>query len=207
MSAESRLQRQLEGFDVLVLPGWKNSGPAHWQTLWEDKFPEWKRVQQADWNRPRREDWGATLDRSIAACQRPAIVIAHSLGCITLAHRALRRGREGVAAAVLVAPADVERSTVAASLRGFGPIPAAPLPFPSLLVASDNDPACRAWRAAELAAQWHSDFVLLPGTGHINADSGLGEWDAGLGLVAGWLQGLRPVATDHPTGLPLRWVA
>lgn len=207
MSAEARLQRQLEGFEVLVVPGWKNSGPSHWQTLWEDKFPEWRRVQQANWLHPQREHWIATLDQAIAACHRPVIVIAHSLGCITVAHQALRQGGKGIAAAVLVAPADVQRSNVAASLCGFGPIPALPLPFPSLLVASDNDPACSAWRAAELAQQWRSDFALLPGAGHINADSGLGEWEAGQDLLANWLQRIRPAGVERPVGLPLRWVA
>lgn len=187
MSLDAALQEKLEDFDMLVLPGWQNSGPRHWQSLWEDRFPGWQRVQQQDWLHPRRDDWVAALEDAVAACHRPVLLVAHSLGCIATALWAARHDASRVAAALLVAPADVERSTVAASLRGFAPIPVTPLPFPALLVGSDNDPACSARRAATLAHAWRADFRLLPGAGHINAESGLGDWDAGLGLLDAWL--------------------
>lgn len=203
---EATLQDRLEGYDVLVLPGWKNSGPAHWQSHWEDRFPEWQRVQQHNWVHPDRDEWVATLDRYLALATRPVVLLAHSLGCVTVAHwAALARQPEKVAAAFLVAPADVERSTVATSLRRFAPIPRQPFPFPSLLVGSDNDPACQAWRACELAQGWGSRFHLLAGVGHINADSGLGDWDAGLGLLSEWLQGVLP--TEHRERGVIRWAA
>jgi predicted alpha/beta hydrolase family esterase len=206
MSIEAKLQRRLEDFDVLVLPGWKNSGPAHWQTLWEDKFPEWQRVQQANWAQPQRAAWIAALDAAVAACRHPVVVVAHSLGCVTLAHWAQRHGARGVAAALLVAPADVERQGVATSLKGFAPLPQATLPFPSLLIASDNDHACSAGRAAQLAQDWGSDFHLLQGAGHINADSGLGEWEEGQAHFADWLAQAFPVRASSPLRT-LRWVA
>lgn len=203
---EATLQDRLEGYDVLVLPGWKNSGPAHWQSHWEDRFPEWQRVQQHNWIQPDRDAWVATLDRYLALATRPVVLVAHSLGCVTVAHWAAQaRQPEKVAAAFLVAPADVERSTVATSLRRFAPIPQQPLPFPSLLVGSDNDPACQAWRACELAQSWGSRFHLLVGAGHINADSGLGDWDAGLGLLSGWLREVLPRG-ERERGV-IRWAA
>jgi predicted alpha/beta hydrolase family esterase len=205
MSLESALQDKLDGYDVLVLPGWKNSGPRHWQTRWEDRFPSFRRVQQENWLQPQRDDWVAALEGAVAACRRPVVLVAHSLGCITAAHWAARHDGTRVAAALLVAPADVERSTVARSLKGFAPIPATALPFPTLLVTSDNDPACAAWRAACLAEAWQAKLQVLPGAGHINADSGLGDWDAGLRLLDAWLGRQRWRAAKP--ALRFRWVA
>ncbi len=207
MSTEALLQQHLDALDVLVLPGWKNSGPSHWQSYWEDKFPEWQRVQQANWTHPHRADWIATLDECIAASPRRVLLIAHSLGCITVAHWAAQsRHADKVAGALLVAPADVERSTVASPLRSFAPIPRGPLPFPSLLIGSDNDPACIAWRACDFAQGWGSRFQLLNGAGHINADSRLGDWEAGLELLGTWLQDTLPIAPEKSAGA-FRWAA
>lgn len=205
MNLEAALEKKLEGSEVLVLPGWKNSGPAHWQTLWEDRFPAWQRVQQANWLQPQRSDWVQALEDAVAACTRPVILVAHSLGCVTVAHWAALHDAGRISGALLVAPADVERSTVAASLKDFAPLPRAALPFPVLLVGSDNDPACAAWRAAGLADSWGAEFRLLHGVGHINADSGLGAWDAGLALFDAWLG--RHLAPPAHAPVPFRWVA
>lgn len=191
---DARLAVRLAGLDVLVLPGWNDSGAAHWQSRWETRYPRWRRVQQRDWANPSREDWIATLGAAIDACTRPVLLVAHSLGCVTAAHWAARHGAGRVAAALLVAPADVERRTVAGPLRDFAPLPRAALPFPALVVASDDDPACSAPRAATLARDWGAGLVVLPRHGHINADSGLGDWLPGRELLDAWLAqgGLRP---------------
>lgn len=207
MSTEAKLQQHLEELDVLVLPGWKNSGPAHWQSHWEDKFPEWQRVQQGNWTHPQKADWVATLDEYIVASPRRVLLLAHSLGCITVAHWAAHsRHQEKVAGALLVAPADVERATVASPLRGFAPIPCEALPFPSLLIGSDNDPACAAWRACDFAQAWGSQFHLLNGAGHINADSRLGDWESGLVLLNDWLKTALPREENHDSAR-FRWAA
>lgn len=185
--APARLHARLAALDVLVLPGWNDSGPGHWQTRWESRFPAWRRVRQADWAQPRRADWVATLDQALANARRPVLLVAHSLGCVTAAHWARAHGGGRIAAALLVAPADVERSSVAESLRDFAPLPRQPLPFPALVVASDDDPACSAPRATALARDWGADLVLLSRHGHINAESGLGDWDSGLVLLEHWL--------------------
>jgi predicted alpha/beta hydrolase family esterase len=198
MSPDDRLRHVLRDHDVLVLPGWRNSGPDHWQTHWERRFPEWRRLQQDNWSHPRCVDWVARLDEAVAASRRPVVLVAHSLGCVTVARWAARAGGR-VAAALLVAPADVERPNVAGALRGFAPLPRSVLPFPTLVVGSDNDPACSAWRAAALADSWGAEFLLLQGAGHINADSGLGDWEAGRQLLEAWLRRHLP---RH-----FRWVA
>lgn len=200
----AELQARLGRYDILVLPGWQNSGPTHWQSRWEHLLPDMVRVQQDNWETPQREDWVAALDQAILQCRKPVLLIGHSLGCITIAHWA-RLHRHRVAGALLVAPADVERRTVAPALRRFAPIPLSRLPFPSLVIASDNDRCCAAWRAAELADQWGAELHLLYGAGHINADSGLGDWGEGLVLLNEWLRG---VAAEKPTPWGnIRWVA
>ncbi|RXZ43441.1 RBBP9/YdeN family alpha/beta hydrolase [Crenobacter cavernae] len=174
-------------FPVVVQPGWKNSGPEHWQSHWQAALSA-TRVENRDWHAPQLDDWLDGLDTALDQAGEPALVIAHSLGCIALAHYA-RRHPHRVAAAILVAPADVERAAVPSEIAGFGPIPREALPFPSLLIASDDDPYCRAERAQSLAELWGSELVWLPGAGHINPDSGYGPWPDGLVLLDDWLAG------------------
>lgn len=167
----------------LIVPGWNNSGAGHWQSLWEACLPRAVRVQQSDWASPDLHAWTATLAAAIEAAQRPPLLIAHSLGCITTCHLPLRV-REKVAGALLVAPADVERANAPARLRSFCPVPMQTLPFQSVVVASTNDPYCSLDRAREFAEAWGSRFEQLDDAGHINAESGYGEWPQGLKLLA-----------------------
>lgn len=170
-------------FSILTVPGWHNSGPAHWQSRWENLRPDIRRVEQDDWERPDPGSWVLQLDQAIHAARQPVILLAHSLGCITLAHWVKETGGRGVAAALLVAPADVERADAAPALRGFAPIPLQQLPFASRLIASDNDPCCSLARAANFAAQWGSDLISIPSGGHLNAQSQLGDWPTGQVLL------------------------
>lgn len=168
---------------VLIVPGWNNSGPEHWQTLWERADPaRFRRVEQRDWDTPLLEDWVRTLDAAIAEEPAPAIVVAHSLGCIAVAHWAARHPRP-VAGALLVAPPDVERADMPAEVRGFAPVPRTPLPFRSLLVASDNDEWVTMDRAAHFARAWGSELVRAGAAGHINTAAGFGPWPQGERLL------------------------
>lgn len=170
----------------LILPGWQGSPPEHWQSHWQHSLPNSARVEQADWLYPICGDWVAELDRAVSADPRPAILIAHSLGCITVAHWARQASSQQlrrVRGALLVAPADVERPGCPEALQNFAPIPRSPLPFPSLLVGSDNDAAASALRALELARDWGSDVAILSGAGHINVKSGHHQWEQGFGYL------------------------
>ncbi len=64
---------------VLLLPGRGNSGPDHWQTYWEQAFPNFERVLQSNWETPDVSDWIRNLHEAIARDSRPAIFVAHSL--------------------------------------------------------------------------------------------------------------------------------
>lgn len=179
------IERWLDaGNSIVIAPGWQDSGPEHWQTQWGSEYPRFNRVQQRDWQEPVAGDWVRGLGEAVAAASGKVIVVAHSLGCVTTGHwAALSRFRDKVAGAMLVAPADVAREDAPASFGSFLPLPIARLPFPTLLVASDNDHACSLDRATTLAEVWGSQLHTLEGAGHINVDSGHGEWPEGLKLL------------------------
>jgi hypothetical protein len=167
---------------VLMLPGYQNSGPGHWQTLWEAQHPEYRRVEQRDWERPRRADWVAALEAAVRAEPAPVVFAAHSLGSIAVVHWAAAH-RHAVAGALLVAPPDVEHDWASPIVKDFAPIPLGRLPFPSIVVASADDPYAELERARDWACQWGSRFVSLGDAGHINTDAGFGPWPEGLRLL------------------------
>jgi predicted alpha/beta hydrolase family esterase len=168
---------------MLIVPGLGDSGPQHWQSLWAARDPRASRVMQADWERPTLPSWIKALDVAVRALAEPPLLVAHSLGCALVAHW-FGRFRRPVAGALLVAPADVDSpSHTPAEVRCFRPMPVDRLPFPTTVVASDDDTYVAPERARWFAQRWGSRFVLLHGAGHINADSKLGEWDAGKRLL------------------------
>jgi uncharacterized protein len=170
--------------NVLILPGWQNSGPEHWQSRWEATHG-YRRVDQHDWLQPRRGDWIARLEEVLLTCDEPAVLVAHSLGCLhTAAWAAHSQNTARVKAALLVAPGDAEREEMRPVLPSWAPIAMQRLPFPSVLIGSRNDPYCSFERVQAFAAAWGSRFVDLGEAGHINAGSGLGDWPAGHAVLA-----------------------
>ena len=162
--------------NVLMLPGWQGSSPDHWQSRWE-RLHGYRRVEQHDWMRPLRGDWIARLEDVLLACDGPAVLVAHSLGCQHVAAWAAHsRNTHLVRAALLVAPPDVERDDVRALLPSWSPIVLVNLPFKTLMFASSNDPFCSPGRARQFAAAWGAKLVDAGARGHLNADSGLGDW-------------------------------
>ena len=165
--------------NVLVLPGWQDSGPQHWQTLWEQRYG-YVRVQQHDWVKPLRGDWCARLEEMLLTRDEPAVLVAHSLGCqLVAAWAAHSQNTHRVKAALLVAPGDPERPDVRELLPGWAPIPLQALPFISVMVASRDDPYCEFERARLFAYAWGSQFIDYGPCGHINAESGLASWPEG----------------------------
>ena len=168
---------------ILIVPGLGSSGPQHWQTLWGQQHPEFVRVEQQDWETPLCSDWVATLDEAVMQhAPEQVVLVAHSLACATVAFWA-KQYRRSIKAALLVAPADTEAPDFPEGPTGFKPIPLEPLPFQTRVVASTNDPYVTEPRARQLAQAWGSDFVSIGEAGHINTDSGFGEWEEGLALL------------------------
>ena len=161
---------------VILVPGLHDSGPGHWQSRWQRAHPEFFRVVQDDWDHPDLAAWSARLDQLRARDPRPALLVAHSFGCLTAVH-SIARDPARLAGALLVAPADPYKFGVA------GLLPAQALACPSIMVSSSNDPWMRAEHAAQWAARWHSELVEGGALGHINAESGLGDWPAGWTLL------------------------
>lgn len=168
---------------ILLLPGWLNSDTDHWQSRWERLHGD-QRVTQDDWEWPRRGDWMARLDEALLASPDPALLVAHSLGCQLVAAWAAHSRLTGrVAGALLVAPPDPERDDMPPQLHSWRPIVRQALPFPAIAVVSTDDPYCRAERAAEMASQWGARLVSIGARGHINTESGLGDWPEGRALL------------------------
>ena len=165
-----------------ILPGLNNSGPQHWQTRWEELYG-FTRIQQQDWDTPVKDDWVHTINEVIAPFPPgQVILIGHSLACATIAHWAHRYQR-AIKGALLVAPSDVEAPTYPPGTQGFTPMPLQPFPFPSLVVASDNDYYVTPERATLFATHWGSRYVPIGNRGHINAASHLGDWPEGYQLL------------------------
>lgn len=166
---------------VLVLPGFGNSGPGHWQTLWETRHPEWRRVDLGQWDAPVCASWIAKLDDAIRHCAAPPVLVAHSLACLLVAHWA-GQSTSPIAGAFLVAIPEPASTSFPATARGFTPVPMTQLKFPTLVVASVNDSFGSIGHAHACATAWGSRCVDVGKAGHINADSGLGDWREGYAL-------------------------
>ncbi len=164
---------------IIIVPGWRASGPGHWQSLWAEQLPNATRVQQDDWLARSRSAWVASIVRTILAQPGPVVIAAHSLGCIAVTHLP-PEVTERIQGALLVAPADPERRGV---LADFAPVPYHALPYRSILVASSNDPYCPVRTAGAYARAWGSEFVRLQNAGHINLEAGFGAWPLGLALL------------------------
>ena len=182
---------------IIIIPGWRDSGPGHWQSLWAEQLPGAVRVQQDDWIAPSRQAWVASIARTILEQTGPVVIAAHSLGCIAASHLPIDVGQR-ILGALLVAPADPERRSV---LADFAPVPYQALPYRSIVVASSNDPFCPVRTAGAYARAWGSEFVRLQNAGHVNIESGFGAWPLGLALMQSLVGegGVTPVAAASRT--------
>ncbi|MBL0372495.1 alpha/beta hydrolase [Rhizobium sp. KVB221] len=168
----------------LIVPGLNGSGEGHWQDYWLQDDPDAILVEQSDWTKPDIAEWTARVEDAVV--RHPGcILVAHSIGAIVVAGLATRPARHLVKGALLVAPCDPLR------VNGLHPdvvelrdLPLDRLPFPSLLVASRNDPYMTFENAVLYAEQLGSDLIDLGSAGHINIASGYGRWKRGYRLAA-----------------------
>jgi len=164
---------------ILILPGLGNSGPGHWQTIWQERFG-FVRVEQKNWDAPVCDDWIATIDAAVMQHDAAnVILVAHSLANTTVAAWA-RKYKRVIKGALLVAPSDTEADTYPPGTTGFKPMVMDKLPFPSIMVASTNDYYVSLSRAEHFAKCWGSELINVGDAAHINVAAGYGEWDEGL---------------------------
>jgi predicted alpha/beta hydrolase family esterase len=167
---------------ILIHPGLGNSGPQHWQSLWEKEY-NFPRIEQRDWETPVCSDWIATLNDHVSKYDpKNVILVGHSLACTTIAYWA-QQYNISIKGALLVAPSDTEADTYPPGTTGFTPVPLIKLPFPSIVVASTDDYYVTLARATQFANAWGSELVNVGDAGHINVSSGFGDWNAGLELL------------------------
>lgn len=170
---------------VLIVPGLRDHVDEHWQTLLAAKL---SRVRVVPPMGRTNLDCTARVDainRELMAISGPVVIVAHSGGVIMLAHwvASLTRTRKAIRGALLATPPDFEQpmpegypTMGALAAAGWLPVPRRPLPFPSIVAASRNDPLGRFERVEQLARDWGSRFVDLGEVGHLNPASGFGEW-------------------------------
>ncbi len=161
---------------ILLVPGLHNSGPDHWQSRWHQQFPQWQRMLGLPWDKPDLTVWSAKLASKLRSRRSRVHLVAHSFGALT-AIAAARLQPDKVSSILIVAPADPAR---------FG-IPdealAGSIKVSAQLIASRNDPWMNFERAEYWSRQWQVPLFDAGEVGHINAQSGHGEWSQGLNLL------------------------
>lgn len=187
---------KIKDADLLIVPGLGNASPDDWQGRWLTRMPTARRVDQIDWHKPQREAWVAALVAAVDEATRPVVLIAHSVGILTLAHAAPLLDKSKIAGAFLVGVSDWERPEMAEKFgdHGFDNVPREPFGFPAELLASSNDPTCDLEQAESWAAAWGAHFIAVGDAGHFNATSGHGPWPEGMMAFAKFIQTLSPPA-------------
>lgn len=166
----------------LVLAGFQDSGPLHWQSRWAAGDPRFVKVAHSSWDAPDRYVWVRELESAMQAIGPDTVIVAHSLGCLLTAYWAAET-RYSVRGALLVAPPNLSRPDAPAAITNFRDPPMRPLPFRSIVVGSDDDPYASVDYMAGCASAWGSRFVSVKGAGHIGSMSPVREWQAGRGLL------------------------
>lgn len=180
----------------LIVPGLYGSCAEHWQTWLERRLPTSQRVLQANWDKADIEAWSDVLAKEILLRSGRVFLIAHSFGCL-VSVAAANRLAPRIHGALLVAPCDTQRVGVDERLLAFE------LSFPSMLVASRNDPWMSFPRAQMWAERWGSRFVDAGHKGHINVASGHGPWPQVMPLIAELSGNADVVVLKRPVRPPL----
>lgn len=182
---------KIKDSEILMVPGLHNASPFHWMSRWQDNMSTARRVEQDNWDRPQREIWANRLVDAVGAAERPVLLIAHSVGVLTVVHAAPAIAPK-IAGAFLVGASDWERPELKEKYgdHGFDPVPRTPLGFPGLLLASSNDPTCNILKAEAWARDWDVRFGNAGEAGHFEPESGHGPWPEGLMALARFTQGL-----------------
>ncbi|MDP2643108.1 MAG: alpha/beta hydrolase [Candidatus Peregrinibacteria bacterium] len=172
---------------ILILPGWQDSGPQHWQSIWLKKYPNAVKVIQKDFMNPEKEEWVKTLNAYIEKYKdNEIILVGHSLACATFAHWSneyFAKTSAKIKGALLVSPSDMDAPNFPEEIKGFAPMPIQKLAFKSIAVVSSNDRWVSLEKAKFFAEKWNAQLINIGPHGHINADTGFGEWSEGEKLL------------------------
>ncbi len=171
----------------VIIPGIDGSDERHWQSLWENQWgASAVRIAPASWSMPDLSDWVAAVQTAYEIASRrdgQVALVAHSLGCWAAAQWLDKVRPDGVSA-FLVAPPDLQGPAFPRQAAStFLDLSARPLPCRSLMVAGEDDPYCDPTTSASFAHEWQAQCHLIASHGHINSDSGLGDWQVGRELL------------------------
>jgi uncharacterized protein len=177
---------------MITLPGIGGSNDSHWQTTWERMDNRFTRFTPVSWERPNLGDWMQALERAVSNCDQPPVLVAHSLSCLLVAHWSLQT-TTNVAGAFLVCVPDPTSPQFPSAAASFRKVPTRALPFPSVVVASTNDPYAGMDYVRGRTHEWQAGLIVAGALGHINASSGLCDWPQGRGLLDAFCAGLPKV--------------
>lgn len=164
---------------VLLLHGWGGSDFPHWQSwLAGEIAKEYGHVQFlrfSNYDAPKLSLWLEELQEALAAF-KPDIVICHSLANTLWFHLCDANAMQEVQKLYLVAPPSMECKVE--ELSEFFPIkpPKNLYAKETLLIASTNDPYMSEEEAKALQKELRVELKVLQNAGHVNTDSGYGEW-------------------------------
>lgn len=176
--------------DILIVPGLGGSGPDHWQSRWEQKLSTARRVRQADWERPILAEWTGRIVEAVAMAQKPVVLVGHSLGVAAIVHAAPHFAGRVRGAFLVAPPSEAALARIAAVDSAFATFPRDPLPFPSVVIGSSDDPYADLSEVEDYAAAWGAEFANAGEAGHLDTASGHGPWPEGLMRFAGFLRRL-----------------
>ena len=167
---------------VLIVPGLRDHVPQHWQTLLVRRLSKVKTVAQLEHDKLNLDARIKAIQATIETIDGPIIVVAHSAGTLMMAHWA-KQHTANIQGALLVVPPDFETPMPAPyptleqlKANGWLPMPRQPLPFPTLVCVSNDDPLAHVDKVISLATAWHGEMVFLGNVGHLNPASGYGDW-------------------------------
>lgn len=173
----------MESPHYFIVPGLGGSGQNHWQSYFERELQNCIRIVQDEWDSPNCEDWLVRIDEVLKSYDYGRVIlIGHSLGCATICNWAAKTNSV-IRGAFLVAPSDIDDPIYDFPASGFSPMPKSKLNFPSIIVTSDDDKWVSIERAQEFSQNWSSQLLIIKNSGHINTDSGFGDWPEGLKLL------------------------
>lgn len=180
----------------IFVAGYGNSLGEHWQQHWFRRLPNSYWVEQTNWDIPEQEAWISALKSCIDKLDQPIMFVCHSLGCLTVVEWAKRYSTK-VLGALMVAVPDPKSVQFPANIIGFQDVPLRALPFPTKIIASENDPYCKKDKVLFFANHWNSEISFLADAGHINVSAGFGAWPQGFEELIKWEQLLK--STKEPS--------
>ena len=176
---------------ILIIPGLRDHVEEHWQTHLAKQLSQVRAVPPAETDKLSCANRVARIQAELDQIDGPVILVAHSAGVLMTIHWAAQHTSTQIQGALLVTPPDLNQDWPShypspESLRqeGWEPLPQQALPFPSIVIASDNDYLASLQAVTAMADRWGSQLVNLGQVGHMNPASGFGPWSAATQFIA-----------------------